>query len=100
MNQGTDITGEVIEEKAINLYKKIIHSLEQILLQFNNSNSEDLVSLSQLIPGSVTLLRDFIQCDWIIYKDGGQNVIDYARMIELLYQIITWLFACMLFVVC
>ena len=95
MNQAADTTGEVIEEKAINLYKKIIHSLEQILLKINNSISEDLASLGQLIPGSITLLRDFIQCDWIICKDGGQNAIDYAGMIELLYQIITWLFACM-----
>ena len=95
MDQGVATTGEeAVEEKAIYLYKKLIHSLEQILLKIN-SNSEHLASLDQLIPGSIRLLHNFMQCDWIIFKDGGHYVIEYAGMIELLYQVITWLFVCM-----
>ena len=85
---------EAVEEKAIDLYKKLIHSLEQILLKIN-STSEDLASLDQLIPGSITLLHNFMQCDRIIFKDGGHSIVECAGMIELLYQVITWLFVCM-----
>ena len=95
MDQGVATTGEeAVKENVIDLYRKLIHSLEQILLKIN-STSEDLASLDQPIPGSIRLLHNFIQCDWIIFKDGGHSVVEYAGMIELLYQVITWLFVCM-----
>lgn len=85
---------EATEEKIINLYKQMIHSLEHILHQMN-SNSNNLDTFGQLITGAVTLLDDFIKCDLLLPKDRGKDVIDYGKIMELLHQIITWLFICM-----
>ena len=82
---------EATQAKMIHLYKRIIHSLEQILLEID-SNSDN--SLDQLVTETITLLSDFLQCQLTVSKDNSQDVIDYARIIELLYQVITWLFIC------
>lgn len=78
------------KEKTTNLYKKIIDALEQVLFQIN---SNDLTKLDeQLIEGIITMLNDFLQSDLIMFKKCDQNNTSYARITELLYQFITWLF--------
>lgn len=82
---------ESAKEMTIELYKKLIHSLEQALLKM----SLNLDSFDQHIAEILSSLGDFLQCDLITYNDSGQDVINYPRVTELLYQVITWLFVCM-----
>ena len=74
-----------VTAQAKAICKMIIQSLEQILLKIN---SNELDSLDSLITGIVTLMDDLN-----ISKDSSPDV-NYERIIELLYQLIIWLFVC------
>lgn len=88
-NIETALVEVTAQRKAIDLCKMIIQSLEQILLKIS---SNELDSLDNLIAGIVTLMDDLVQCN--ISKDSSPDV-NYERIIELLYQLIIWLFVCM-----
>ena len=87
-NTETEVT---TQGKAIDLCKIIVQSLEQILLKIN---SNELDSFDNLITRIATMMNDLLQCNLVISKDSSPDV-NHARIIELLYQLITWLFVCM-----